>query len=258
MKKVQYITLFLLLQVFNGYSQDTLAPKPVEKGKFYISAGWHRAWYTRSTIEFRNPASNYDFKILKAKAVDDNDLNIGQGIDAPQWSIRAGYFFRSGWGIELSYDHAKYILSNGQKVRLVGNIGQQYYDRDTTIHPGFISYEHTDGANYYMLSLVRLKNLKTGDAKKRLDWLVKAGAGPVIPRTSSRILGMHYDERYHLSGYVLGLENSLRQELIKNIFAEISLKTVFASFKDVLLHGSGKANQKWGSALLLFTITYAQ
>ncbi len=258
MKKGAYISLILHLLAFTVYSQDTLFPQPVEKGKFYVTAGWHRAWYTRSTIQFRNPVSNYDFKILKAKAVDDNDLNIGQGIDAPQWSFRAGYFLRSGWGIEISYDHAKYILSNGQRVRMVGNIGQQYYDRDTTINPGFISYEHTDGANYYMLSLVRLKNLKNGNAGKRLEWVAKAGAGPVIPRTNSRILGMHYDERYHISGYVLGLENSLRQELINNIFAEISLKTVFASFKDVLLYGGGKANQKWGSALLLFTITYAQ
>lgn len=258
MIKVTFIVPIMLFMASAGFTQDSVTDRPLQKRGFYVSAGWHRAWYTRSTIEFRNDTYNYNFRINKARGIDDNDLNIGKGIDAPQWSVRGGYFFRSGWGIEISYDHAKYILEQGQTVRMLGDIQRQYYNRDTTINPLFIKYEHTDGANYYMLSLLKKIPLEKDETGNRFDWLVKAGAGPVIPRTNSWIMGRHYDDKYHLSGYVIGLENSLRYEIIKNFFAEISLKTVFANYTDVLIHDEGSAHQKWGSGLLLFTISYGK
>ncbi|MBI5856749.1 MAG: hypothetical protein HZB42_03780 [Sphingobacteriales bacterium] len=229
------------------------------KGWLYGSFGWHRIYFTRSTIHFRNTkAQNYDFTLYKVRGRDDNDLNIGKGIDAPQWSLRLGYLFnhRGRYGIELSYDHAKYVMREMQQVHMKGTINSVYYDKDTSIYPDFLEYEHTDGANYYMLSLVKRNNLYTGKKGRRIDLLCKAGAGPVIPRTDSKIMGYHYNDRYHISGYVAGAEGNFRWELLKNFFAELSIKGAYANYSDVLLYGGGRAKQHWWSLQSLFTIVY--
>jgi hypothetical protein len=242
----------------NNYASTPITKK-TPKGILYASLGWHRVYYTRSTIRFSDPSDpGYDFRLLKARAIDDNDLQIGEGIDAPQWSIRFGYLWtrKKGIGIELSYDHAKYVLKQGQRLRLQGRINSEEFDKDTLINPSFMEYEHTDGANYYMLSLVKRIGLcKTPEADKP-GLLIKAGAGIVIPRTESRVMGFYYNEHYHLSGWVAGIEASIRYALLRNFLAELSVKGVYADYNDVLLWGKGRASQDWGSLQFLFTFAY--
>src|SRR5687768_17478467 len=237
-------------------SLHSTAQQPLLYGSF----GWHRIWYTKSTIHFKDLAtSDFDFKLIKAKAIDDNDINVGKGIDAPQWSGRVGYIFnkKNQWGLEVSYEHAKYVLKQGQTVRLRGMIDGKDYDLDTIVHRDFIEYEHTDGANYVMINWVKRKNLRGEENPKHdFDLLFKLGAWVVHPKTNSKIMGKHYDQRYHFSGYVAGTEASLRYELVKNLLAELSLKTVYANYTDVLLYGEGRASQDWFSAQVLFTIAY--
>lgn len=245
--------LFFFFLQLEGVAQN----KPT-RGWFYTSFGWHRIYYTNSTIHFQNNTNpNFDFRLIKAKAIDDNDLAVGKGHEPPQWSIRLGYLInnKKQTGMELSYDHAKYVLKQGQTLRLIGTINGIYYDKDTLIHRDFIEYEHTDGANYYMFSLVKRIQLQK-KSNHILDLLCKAGAGLVIPRTDSKMFGFSYDKRYHISGYVAGLEGNLRYELIKNLFAELSTKVVFARYGDVLLYGEGRAKQQWLSGQLLFTLAY--
>lgn len=79
--------------------------------KFYVSFGWHRIFFTASTIHFRDcKTGNYDFKLNKVEAKDDKDLRIGKGQEAPQFTILAGDFFNKTSAIEIYFDHAKYIM----------------------------------------------------------------------------------------------------------------------------------------------------
>ncbi len=261
----RYVTIFLFQILYSciAVSQKHILPstsdKKTVKGHIYGSVGWHRIYYTRSTIHFQNQKeANFDFKLIKASAKDDNDLNIGKGFAAPQWSLRLGYVLnqKKSWGLEFNYDHAKYILRQGQHVRINGHINGQQIDKDTLIHPDFIEYEHTNGANYYMLNLIKKNLLYTDKKGRQLALLYKAGAGIVMPRTNSRILGFHFDDRYHVSGWLTGIESTLRYELIKNFFTEISVKAAYANYSDVLLYGSGRASQYWFSFQYLFTAAY--
>lgn len=238
------------------YSEKKIATKPF----FYFSLGWHRIFYTNSTIHFKDhQTANYDFKLIKAKGIDDNDLNIGHGIDAPQFSIRIGFFFKKNPdnGLELNFDHAKYILKQGQTVHLTGSIDNEFYDQDTLVSPDFIQYEHTDGANYYMLNFIKRKQLlESKNGKHELSLLVKPGAGIVRPRTESTVMGNHINQRYHISGYVAGIESGFQVILFKHILAEITVKGAYANYFDVLLYGKGKASQHWCSFQYLFLIGY--
>jgi hypothetical protein len=189
----------------------------------------------------------------------DNTLRIGKSHDAPHYSLRIGYFFTSpsGLGIELNFDHTKYTLKQGQRIRLRGTINGYEYNQDTIISADFIEYEHTDGANYLMLNLLkRIALCHTGAKKRVLDLVLKAGAGPVIPKTNSRIMGFHRDDKYHVSGFVAGLESSLRYEFLKNLYGEFSLKGAYADYSDVLIFGDGRARQRWWSGQYIFSIAY--
>lgn len=268
MKRFILILCAVFFSVCSGRSQQASGDSPYNfpdnkkssKGSLYFTFGWHRIYYTNSTIHFRdNQTANFDFYLIKAKAIDDNDLNIGQHIDAPQFSVRIGYFFNhsSHTGIELNYDHAKYILKPWQLVHLRGIINGKSYDTDTLLNPNFVSYEHTDGANYYMLNFIKKKDLlQSKNRQHELSLVVKPGAGIVIPRTESSIMGRHTNNRYHISGYLAGLESGLRYEFFKNFLAELTLKGVYANYNDVLLYGKGRASQHWWSFQWIFVIGY--
>jgi hypothetical protein len=247
-------------QASGYYPYNFLNNKKSSKGSVYLTFGWHRIYYTNSTIHFSdNQTANYDFYLIKAKAIDDNDLDIGDGIDAPQYSARIGFFFNnsSNTGIELNFDHAKYTLKQGQRVHVRGTIEGTNYDKDTVLHRNFIEYEHTDGANYWMLNFMKKKNLwQSKNLKHEIDLILKPGAGLVIPRTDSRMMGWHRNDRYHISGYVAGVESGVRGVFFKNILAEITLKTVYARYNDVLLYGEGRASQHWWSFQYSFLIGF--
>src|SRR5688572_15659627 len=114
------------------------------KGTLYGGMGFHRVFFTNSDIRFHDTkTANYDFTLYKVKAKDDNNFLLGQGIDAPQYSVRIGYLFNNqkGLGVEFSFDHVKYIATQDQKVHLKGQINGKSMDMDTILSSSFIEYE---------------------------------------------------------------------------------------------------------------------
>jgi len=69
-------------------------------------------------------------------------------------------------------------------------------------------------------------------------------------------MGNHANKKYHISGYVAGVESGLQAIWLKNIITEITCKGVYANYSDVLLPGQGKASQQWLSFQYLFMIGY--
>jgi hypothetical protein len=245
-----------LLFPFCAFTQDSLFIKHKEpKGTIYGSMGFHRVFFTNSDISFHDSKTlNYDFTLYKVKAKDDNDFHLGKGFDAPQYSVRIGYLFnnKKGMGVEFSFDHVKYIATQGQKVRIKGQINGKAMDKDTTITPDFLEYEHTDGANYYMLNFVKRKALLHSENQQHwLYLMLKPGAGIVLPRTDSRIFGYGRDDKYHVSGYVIGFDGSLRYDFFKNFYLETGARTAYAHYGDVLIYGEGRAKQHWFSLQLI-------
>jgi hypothetical protein len=72
---VRYLCIVILLltgevtanaQSYNDNQPGQSSNKPV-KGLAYVSLGWHRAFYTNSTIHFRNEQTKgYDFRLIRA------------------------------------------------------------------------------------------------------------------------------------------------------------------------------------------------
>jgi len=133
MKYVSLLSTFLLMASFNVFSQasDEIVPNK-QKGSFYLTWGYHRDQYTRSTIHFKDHDSdNYDFTLYHAKAKDKVDIHklIGTPLTVPQYVLRIGYFFntKKDLGLEFSWDHLKYVVRDDQLMHLKGTIHDVEY-----------------------------------------------------------------------------------------------------------------------------------
>src|SRR5690348_16103932 len=103
-------------------AQDTISHKSKKK-QWYFTWGYTRAVYSKSTIHFKNTSNrynettgrydDYDFIVYRAKAHDRPDfdkLKDVVNITIPQFVCRLGYSFNERTGIEINYDHTKYVV----------------------------------------------------------------------------------------------------------------------------------------------------
>lgn len=216
------------------------------KGQFYFAWGYNKDWFSRSDIHFyNNGQGNYDFTLHKVKASDRPGFStlLRSDLSVPQYVYRLGYYINSRHGLEISFDHTKYIVRSEQQVRLRGRINDKYYDRDTLIVDSLLAFEHSDGANFLMLNYIMRKLLVKKDGRAlRLDWVLKPGLGTVIPKTKVTLFGETLDNKFHMAGWIVGAETGLRFSPWKYFFSEATVKGSFANYTNVLVIGDGRAN----------------
>lgn len=252
--------------------KDTLL-KSRSKSSLYFAWGYNRNWYSKSNIRLQNNNPqlingkyySYDFTVYNATAKDRPDFDQIKdvaNITIPQFGFRVGYFFnnKQDFGIELNYDHAKYVVNNYQKVRVKGQINGDYFDKDTILDPdNFLHFEHTDGANFWMINFIkRWKLLESKNKKYNFGLIVKPGAGIVYPRTDVTIFGNRINNDWKISGVIAGVEAGIRAEFLKNGFLEFTGKGAYANYINAITQGKGygKASHKFWVAEAILMIGY--
>jgi hypothetical protein len=224
-----------------------------KNGVFYFAGGTQRIWYTNSDIHIhRTGTPNFDLTLYNVKAKDEGGFKWNT---APQFSYTVGYYFKKkNFGLEYHYDHIKYFVTQNQVVKMKGTINGASYNEDTTLVKDFFMLEHSDGANYAMVNFVKwLPLVASKDHKYNLDLLAKAGIGVVNPKTNSTIMGVHRDDRYHISGYVTGFEVGPRFNFFRYLFVTGSWKFTYANYNHFLIY-SGQGSQKWFAAQFNYMI----
>jgi hypothetical protein len=258
MKRLPFFIVLSLLS-FRAPGQDICdcpSQSKTGKGTFYFSWGYNRDWFSKSDIHFYNPGEintetgnnvSYDFTIYNAHANDRSRIKdiFRTELTIPQYNYRFGYYFnnKKDLGIELNFDHVKYIMADWQTLHVKGTINDQYIDQDTLIDPhNFLHFEHSDGANFLFLNIMKRQRLLVSNDKKHwVSAVGKLGAGIVVPRTQVTLFGEDLNNRFHIAGYGFGAEGGLRYDAFKYIFLEYTLKIAFTDFRNVLVMGKGKA-----------------
>jgi hypothetical protein len=240
------------------------------KGNFYFLWGYNRDTYTRSTIHFQNDGDPsledqygvYDFKVYKVKAHDRPDFDGIKdvvNITIPQFSSRVGYYFNNkrNEGLELNYDHAKYVVTDYQTAHFKGQILNKPVDKDSVLDPNYFHIEHTDGANFWSLNYMRRWQLTNkSNTKFNLNFIAKAGAGLVVPRTDVTIFGHNVNNQWKVAGPCANIEVGFQALLWKHFMLEFTGKGVYASYMNCLVQGKGhgKVSQTFlaGEGILCF------
>ncbi|MCU0433898.1 MAG: hypothetical protein MUC87_10630 [Bacteroidia bacterium] len=224
------------------------------KGQLYFGFGYNKEWYTRSNIHVKDESGDYDFVLHGMTAKDRPKFNevLRVALSIPQYGYRIGYWLPSSrFGIELNFDHAKYVIDEYQTVRLTGRIEDKVYDVDTLVSPvSFFAMEHTDGANFLMLNLMFRRPLVQ---KKYVHvyGVAKAGAGIVVPRTDVTLFGQRWNHNFHVAGQIGGIETGLRVEILRYFWIEPTVKGVFANFNKVLAIDDVLISHRFGAFMLL-------
>lgn len=237
MRKYTLLTA-ILLQSFNLVAQKS---NKIFQG-MYFQWGYNTEWYTKSNIHFKMSNGN-DFTIQKAKAKDSPDLDAitkkPLQISIPQYNYRIGFYLNKSHSkaIELNFDHAKYIVTDGQVAHITGMIDGKSVEADSTLNPDtFLHFEHTDGANWLHINYVQQRPwLLTRNNKRILiSYLWKAGAGINIPRTDFTWRGDRFNNDFHVAGYNVSLEAGARVYPLKRFFIEFTGKTGYVKYINAL------------------------
>jgi len=257
MKKL-ILSLSAFLFVLPCFSQEENCNCPgghqSGKGTFYFSWGYNKDYFSKSDLHFKNNGSdNYDFTLYNVKAVDrpglDNLLayTLRGDLTTPQYVYRLGYYFnnKNDLGVEINFDHTKYVMREYQTVHIKGQIRGEQLDKDTLINPDFLRFEHTNGGNFLMFNFLKRQNFFKSKNKKHWGGaVIKPGVGMMIPKTDISLFGTHLDNRFHIAGWLAGVETGVRYD-IKHFFVEPTIKGSFVNYSDVLTIGSGRANHRF-------------
>ena len=257
-RKILLVTLLsygLFVPVFAQTSQPDMPVKTKGMhGNFYLNWGYNRDWYTKSTIHFKNTTTdNYDFTFIKAKAHDRPDMENFYKINAltiPQYDFSIGYLFndKHDLGIELAWNHLKYVVTDNQVIHVQGQIRGHLIDKDTLVTPSFVHLQHTNGNNYAMLNLVKRQKLWVSK-HIQLSAIGKIGAGPLISYTISSVLGNNDDGYFHYHGLVAGLSAGLKLDLGRYFFVQTDLQGAWVNYTNTKLGADhqGLSTQKFYS-----------
>jgi len=218
----------------------------------YFQWGYNAETYTHSNIHFR--MSNGDnFVLHKVRAHDrgnyDDIYKKPLEISIPQYNYRIGFYLnrKHSRALELNFDHAKYVVTDQQTVRVTGTINGQKIDADSVLNPAtFLHFEHTDGANWLHINYVQQQVLRMTHSGSRplITTIWKAGAGINIPRTDFTWKGSRLNNNFHVAGYNISAEAGARIYPSRRFFFELTGKSGYINYLNALANsGSSKGNR---------------
>jgi hypothetical protein len=255
MKKVLFICLLCLTSHFS-FSQQTN-----KKGSYYLTWGYNRSAYANSDIRFVGPG--YDFTLLDAKASDaptslsEFKTYVDPGLlSIPQFNFHAGYFIKDNLSISIGWDHMKYVVNDGQTVKVNGYINAQTSSPAITVDPAyvgtfnqsplvldpvkFVHLEHTDGYNYASIELEHYNSLfQSPKGRFAIDWMQGVGIGALVPRSDVHVFGVGQNNFWNLAGGGASLKTGLKFNLSKLLFLETTVKTGATKLIDI--HTTGRS-----------------
>ena len=241
-------------------AQDSLKFK--QETGFYFSWGYNKDYFSKSDIHFKDSGNDqYDFKLIDAKAKDLPGFKsiLKTDISIPQYVYRIGYYFKkkSQFGIELNFDHAKYIVNDNQTLRVTGQIRGRVIDKDTLVDNNFVHLEHTNGANFLMANMLyRIKIYESANHNSALSLIFKTGMGTVIPKTDVTFMGTRLDNKFHIAGFMAGEEITIRYRIYKGLISEFSSKNAYVNYFNALGVGTAKVSHSFFTTMLILTLGY--
>ena len=249
MKKI-FITMLLSISTLTTFAQNASTERYTthNKGKFFFYWGGNRAYYTNSDITFSG--NNYNFTIKDVEAV---DKPKGWHIDyinplrmtIPQTNFHIGYHISDHYTISAGVDHMKYVMKNGQTVKMNGYINGSntshdgtYNNTDKLLSEDFLTFEHTDGLNYVVVEGARIDDISRLFGIRNTDILQVnltegLGFGALYPRTNTKLLNKERYDEFHIAGTGVNAKAGLHLTFFKYFLIVGELKGGYINMYDV-------------------------
>jgi hypothetical protein len=235
------------------------------KGEFYFSWGYNTEWYTHSNVRIDQPALGNDFTFRDITGHDhrgwDEQL-FTKALTIPQYNYRLGYIFnkKKQLGIEINFDHTKFLFGDDQLVHIVGKINNKAYDghvifRDNGTADSSSFYYLNNGANFLLFNIVKRWRLLANKKQTiQIDGFGKAGIGPVIPHVENKFFDQpKNDPHFQFGGWNIGAEGAIRATFFKYIYLEYTNKLDYARYSGLKIY-EGTARQAFGTYEMMLNL----
>ena len=251
-----FLTLVLILSGFSAYAQKA---KPKRKGELYLSWGYNKEWYTTSNVQIDQPAlgNSYTFNHITGHDHPGWDHNLmGQALSIPQYNYRLGYIFnkKKGFGMEINFDHTKFIFED-QNAKITGVMDNKPVDSSVAFDAanGFYYYLN-NGANFLLINFVKRWDVYHSKTEKlKVDFLGKAGVGPVIPHVENSFFGQANQPHFQFGGWNMGVEAALRITCFNYVYLEYANKYDYARYSGLQIY-KGTAKQSFGTYEMILSL----
>ena len=276
--------LFLNTTIFSQ-TEDKKVEKYTahNKGKFFLSFGGNRGYFTESDINFKG--KNFDFTVNDATA---EDVPKGWHVDyvnptrltIPQTNFRLGYFLNDHYSISIGFDHMKYVFTQNQTANVTGTINLPasepgsiyngtYNNTPINFSDGtFLRFEHTNGLNYVHTEFCRFDDLATvfdflkplNSDKFQINLTEGIGAGFLFPRTDATVLSQKQWDEFHVAGYGVSAKAGLNFTFYKYFFLQTEIKTGYINMPDIKitedLSETAKQHFGYSQTIISFGVNY--
>ena len=241
-------------------------------GNFYFAWGYSKYWYTKSDIHVQQnfddvsgTTTKTEYTLVDVKGHDRLGIEklYNVPLTVPQFNVRIGYFFnkKQDLGIELNYDHAKFISADDQYVEMKGSTNGVAFDStahlytDTAKGPKPFIYKLNNGANFVMVNLVKRFELYNNTTRGiHFSYLAKFGGGITVPHVENTIFGMSNDPHFQFpGGWCVGVESALRCVFFNRMYIEFGQKGTFANYYKLRIY-KGLAKQSFGAYEVVLTL----
>ena len=225
--------------------------KSNRKKEFYFSWGYNREWYTNSTVKVSQPSLGNDYSFVGIKGHDRPGWDEGifnKAISIPQYNYRIGLFLNKekGLAVEINFDHTKFIFAD-QAARIKGQRDGKPVDEIINFAAPEFNYYLNNGANFLLFNIVKRWHwYATKNENIKIDFLGKAGIGPVIPHVENTLFGKANNPGFQLGGWNVGIEAAVRTTFFNYGFIEYSNKLDYARYSNLEVY-QGKAKHAFGT-----------
>jgi len=224
------------------------------------SWGYNEEWYTNSNVHIQQSALGNNYEIVQAQARDHLGWNTGilnKALTIPQYNYRLGFYLneQQDMGFELNFDHTKYLLRDPQTIHVTGTMNNQSVNEyvNFTQSNGFYYYLN-NGANFFLFNFVKRWGITRSQSNNfALDFVGKAGIGPVVPHVQNMLFGEANLPHFQLGGWNTGVETVLRATIYKYAFVEFSQKVDYARYQQLSIY-EGKAHQAFGTYEIILSV----
>jgi len=247
--------LFSLIQL-SATGQNKKAER---KKEFYFSWGYNKEWYTNSTVKINQPSLGNKYSFVNIKGHDHPGWDEGlftKALTIPQYNYRIGIVVdkKKGIAFEINFDHTKFIFAD-QEARIKGTLNSK--STDTVINfsqqNGFWYYLN-NGANFLLFNVVKRWHWYADKKEKiKIDFLGKAGIGPVIPHVENAFFGQKNKQGFQFGGWNIGAEAAIRTTFFNHVFLEYSNKIDYARYTNLKIY-EGTAKHAFGTNEMILSL----
>ena len=205
----------------------------VQEKKWFGSVGMNRALY--SDIHYTFEADDFDFTLSK---VDADNSEVFKN------NISFGYFFDEHYAVSVGVDQLRYVLANGQTVKIDGeianidsNIDRKYNNESVTLEDEFIMFDERDAMTYiyvdhsYYDEYHEFIPLKEGNVTSH--WLVGLSAGMMLPQNNAVLFKQDSFDELYLAGAGVNVKLGANLFLGQNFFLQSEMKMGYANLWNV-------------------------